>query len=283
MLTYKALIDSATRQLYETSETPRIDCEVLMQHMLNKDMAWLISYGDTVASPEHNKAFFGLIAERLKGTPIAYIVGSRDFWSLELMVNEHVLIPRPDTETLVEQALELLPENESSNVLDLGTGSGAIALSIAKERRHSNVIALEYSKAALEVAKHNSVLNNVTNVEFRHSNWFENIGAQDRFNLIASNPPYVEPNDPHLEQGDLRFEPISALTAEEDGLADIRHIIESAPLYLEHDGWLIIEHGYNQANEVESLFRANGFTEIELFFDLNKLPRCTLGKKRVQQ
>ncbi len=281
MLTYKALLDDATQQLYTTSDTPRIDCEVLMQHLLNKDIAWLISYGDTTASPEHTKAFYDLVTKRQNGTPIAYITGSRDFWSLRLKVDENVLIPRPDTETLVEHALECMPTGKTINVLDLGTGSGAIALSIAKERPLSNVIALDYQAGALEIAKQNSLLNNVTNVEFRLSDWFEALDRSEQFDLIASNPPYVEPGDHHLDQGDLRFEPISALTALEGGFADIRNIIETAPSYLKNNGYLIIEHGYNQADEVASIFHANDFVDVALFKDINDLPRCTLAKKAV--
>lgn len=279
MLTYKALLDDATKQLYAGSDTPRIDSEVLMQHVLQKDVAWLIAYGDTVATPEHTKAFYELVRRRHEGQPIAYLTGFRDFWSLTLKVDENVLIPRADTETLVEEALERLPKEQAINVLDLGTGSGAIALSIAKERPLANVVALEYQAGALEVAKQNSQLNNISNVEFRLSDWYQAVKESERFDLIASNPPYVEPGDPHLAQGDLRFEPISSLTALESGFADIRNVIENAPAHLKENGWLIIEHGYNQASEVCALFRTNGFSEIELFNDINDLPRCTLGKK----
>jgi len=278
MFTYKALLDDATKQLYDVSDTPRIDSEVLIQHVLQKDIAWLIAYGDTAASAEHVKAFSALIDKRHNGLPIAYLTGSKDFWSLSLKVDENVLIPRADTETLVEKALKQLPDDKPIEVLDLGTGSGAIALSIAKERPLAKVIALEYQAGALAIAKQNAVLNNIGNVEFRLSNWFESIDQSEQFDLIASNPPYVEANDPHLSQGDLRFEPITALSALENGLADIRHIIETAPEHLKSDGCLIIEHGYNQAEQVNALFNSNDFIEIELFEDINQLPRCTLGK-----
>jgi len=279
MLSYTALIDDATKQLYDTTETPRIDSEVLMQHVLQKDIAWLIAYGDTLATAYHSKAFYDLIAKRHSGQPIAYLVGWRDFWTLSLTVNENVLIPRPDTETLVEEALERLPKDRSIDVLELGTGSGAIALSIAKERPLASVIAVEVHPMALEVAKQNNERNNITNVEFRLSDWFSAVDQSEQFDLIASNPPYVEPNDPHLQQGDLRFEPITALSSPENGLADIRKIIEAAPLHLKDNGWIVIEHGFNQDKDVAELLHKNGFSQITLHKDINQLPRCTCGKK----
>lgn len=279
MLSYKALINNATQQIYNSSDTPRIDAEVLMQHVLGKSTAWLMAYGDTIASAEHSKAFYSLLAGRQKGQPIAYLTGSRDFWSLTLKVDENVLIPRPDTETLVEEALKRLPKNRQLAVLDLGTGSGAIALSIAKERPNAHVIALEYQRAALEIAQQNSKLNDIDNIEFRLSDWYQAITHTETFDLIASNPPYIEQGNPHLNQGDLRFEPSTALVAQNSGLADLQTIIDTAPKCLNNNGWLIVEHGYNQASEVALLFKSNGFSDIECFKDINDLPRCTQGKK----
>lgn len=250
-----------------------------MQHVLQKNMAWLIGYGDTLATADHTKVFYDLVSRRYEGRPIAYLTGSRDFWSLTLNVDDNVLIPRADTETLVEEALERLPKDQIINVLDLGTGSGAIALAIAKERPLAQVIALEYQTGALKVAEQNAVLNKLNNVEFRLSDWFSAVSESEQFDLIASNPPYIEPGDPHLSQGDLRFEPISALTALGNGLADIKNIIQTAPRHLKDDGWLIIEHGYNQADAVQALFKESGFNEITLFKDINHLPRCIVGKK----
>lgn len=289
MLTYKALVDDGTQHIYSQSETPRIDAEVLLQHVTGQSMAWYIAYGDSPALAEHITVFYQLIARRVDGEPIAYLTGERDFWTLTLKVDKNVLIPRPDTETLVEGALDVLGLTESIangssanaqslNILDLGTGSGAIALSLAKECKNAKVIATDYQAAALEVAKLNAKHNSINNLEFRQGSWFEPINNSERFDLIASNPPYIEHNDPHLKRGDLRFEPISALVAKDSGLADLQNIIETAPAFLKDQAWLIVEHGYNQAEQVASLFSDNGFEKIELLKDINHLPRCTRGQ-----
>jgi len=278
MLSYRGLLDDATRTLYESCDTPRIDAEYLMQHVIEQSMAWLISHGDSPASAEHTKEFSRLIEQRAKGTPIAYLMGYRDFWTLRLRVNKHVLIPRGDTEVLVEQALERLDVKASQTILDLGTGSGAIALSLAKECPQAQVTAVDQQAEALVVAQENARLNNISNVEFRQSDWFAAIGAEQQFELIASNPPYVELGDPHLQQGDLRFEPETALVADEQGLSDLRSIINAAPNYLKPDAWLLLEHGYQQASAVEQSLTEAGFNNIELYADLNHLPRCTAAQ-----
>ncbi|MCH2191308.1 MAG: peptide chain release factor N(5)-glutamine methyltransferase [Gammaproteobacteria bacterium] len=276
-LTYRGLLDQATRSLYESSETPRIDAEYLLQHVIQKSMAWLITYGDSKASSCHVEVFLALIDERAKGVPVAYLMGYRDFWTLRLKVSKHVLIPRGDTEVLVEQALERIERQKPTSVLDLGTGSGAIALSIAKERSQATVLATDKHSDALEVAKINANLNDLKNVEFSVSDWFNNIKEQ-KFDLIASNPPYIEAKDPHLERGDLRFEPNTALIAQEQGLGDLNTIITRAPSYLKPNGWLIVEHGFNQATQVEEKIRASGFQNVSLYSDLNHLPRCTAAQ-----
>ena len=277
-ITYAFLVNDAKALLYDCSETPRIDAEILMQHITKQPLSWLISYSDSIASAEHIKLFYQLVAKRKQCQPVAYLIGERDFWSLTLTVNEHVLIPRPDTETLIEAALPLLSSTASPCVLDLGTGTGAIALSLAKECPSAAVTAIDYHNSALNVAKHNAKRNNIKNVAFIKSDWFNSLSSDIRFDLITSNPPYIDSNDCHLEQGDLRFEPINALVAEENGLADLSTIIKTAPDFLKPNGWLIIEHGYNQATEVEGLFTQHGFSSIALHHDLNELPRCTLGQ-----
>lgn len=276
---YQQLLDEATKLLYEGSETPRIDAELLLQHVIEKPLAWLIAYSDTLATADHLKRFNKLVSARQTGQPIAYLTGQRDFWSLTLNVNENVLIPRADTETLVEQALERLPMNRVVNVLELGTGSGAIALSIAKERPEALVLATDFHSAALTVAKSNAERNNIHNISFQLSDWFKEVPDNQKYDLIAANPPYVEAGDPHLQRGDLRFEPSTSLVASGSGLSDLQTIIQTAPTYLSENGWLIVEHGYNQAEQVHALFQANSFSQIELHRDINDLPRCTIGQR----
>lgn len=273
-VTYKALLNDAGRLLRANTDTPRIDAEALLLHVVQQPLAWLICYSDTAASSSQVKHYFDLIGKRQQGQPVAYLIGHKEFWSLKLLVNENVLIPRSDTETLVEQVLIRLPEEQAQQVLDLGTGSGAIALSIAKERPQAKVLATDAHAAALSVAKTNAQLNSLVNVDFVQSSWFDQIGTT-QFDLIAANPPYIDAQDQHLSQGDLRFEPDSALIAGRDGLADLEQIITQAPEYLNHQGWLVLEHGYNQQDQIQALFEAAGFTNIECHFDLNRLPRCT--------
>ncbi len=274
MLSYRGLLDDATKTLYELCDTPRIDAEYLLQHTIDKPMAWLISYGDTAATADHTQTFFSLVEQRAKGVPIAYLMGYRDFWTLRLAVNEHVLIPRGDTEVLVEQALERLDKTQAQSILDLGTGSGAIALSLAKECPLSSVIAVDKHACALDVARDNAVRNQLNNVSFKLSDWFDGLEAQ-KFDLIASNPPYIETGDPHLDRGDLRFEPNTALVASDQGLSDLTAIITDARDYLHDGGYLLLEHGFQQANSVAKLLTNAGYQDIELYADLNHLPRCT--------
>jgi release factor glutamine methyltransferase len=275
---YRKLLDDATQILYDDSSTPRIDSEVLLQAVTDQPLSWVIAYGETLATADHTRAFFDLVAKRQQGQPIAYLLNYKDFWTLRLKVNTHVLIPRSDTETLVEHALQKLPADGLSHVLDLGTGSGAIALSIAKERPNAQVLATDYQAKALEVAKNNAAYNEVGNVQFLHSDWFSSIAVDKKFDLIASNPPYVAIGDPHLAQGDLRFEPDSALISGGDGLHDLEKVIQGSVNYLLPSAWLIVEHGYNQAGEVTQLFSSAGYTNIELYKDINDLPRCTIGQ-----
>ena len=255
----------------------RLEAQLLLQTALNVDRAWLISHENDALEANIHAVFEASLLRRLQGEPIAYILGYREFFGLELIVTPATLIPRPDTETLVEAALAKLSPNIDSAILDLGTGSGAIALAIAKNRPHANIIGVEASIAALEVAKKNAQNLKIPNVRFQKSNWFSSL-EHERFDVIVSNPPYIEDNDAHLKQGDLRFEPISALASGTDGLDDIRHIINDCLVYLNPQGWLMLEHGYQQAAPVADLMANVGLVDITTIQDLGGNDRVTIGK-----
>lgn len=280
----KTTLSSAASQL--NNEEAVLEAQLLLQHVLNMNRAWLIAHADDALQANHRAAFEALLRRRLNGEPIAYILGVREFYGLDLMVTPDTLIPRPDTETLVEAALaKILPSPQPSpasgrgsfSVLDLGTGTGAIALAIATHRTRVNVTAVDASMGALEVAQKNAQRLGIKNVEFVLSNWLENL-ADQRFDVIVSNPPYIKENDAHLSQGDLRFEPISALASGVDGLDDIRQIVSDCLVYLKPQGWLMLEHGYNQATTVADLMANAGLTNIETIQDLGNNDRVTIGK-----
>ncbi len=255
----------------------KLEAQLLLQHVLNVNRAWLIAHENDALQANQHAAFEALLNRRLNGEPIAYILGGRAFYGLDLLVTPDTLIPRPDTETLVEAALAKIPMAAHPSILDLGTGSGAIALAIAKNRPQASVIAVDASKAALAVAKKNAQNLSIDNVEFVLSNWFQHLNNQP-FDVIVSNPPYIEENDAHLSQGDLRFEPISALSSGEDGLNDIRQIIENSLVHLLPQGWLMLEHGFNQADKVADLMANTGFVSIETIKDFGGNNRVTIGK-----
>ncbi|MDP3141972.1 MAG: peptide chain release factor N(5)-glutamine methyltransferase [Methylotenera sp.] len=265
-------------QILETSRhEAKLEAQLLLQHVLKVNRAWLIAHENDVLQPNNHAVFEALLSCRLSGEPMAYILGCREFYGLELMVTPDTLIPRPDTETLVDAALAKIPRSDHSHVLDLGTGTGAIALAIAKHRPQASVTAVDASSTALEVAKKNAHHLKMIDVLFVLSNWFNNI-TNDKFDVIVSNPPYIEQNDAHLTQGDLRFEPLSALASGIDGLDDIRHIINHCLIYLKPQGWLMLEHGYNQAEQVANLMADTGLTNIETIRDLGGNDRVTIGK-----
>lgn len=279
MLTIKNSLASALEKLSSLSDSAQLDCELLLCAVLNKPRAYLLTWPDTELTDEQLSNFNLMLERRINGEPIAHIIGERGFWSLNLKVTTDTLIPRPDTERLVELALEIIPENAQWNILDLGTGTGAIALSLAKENPACSVIATDQSAAALEVAEQNAKLNQVSNIQFIQSNWFSALNNADKkkFEMIVSNPPYIKEHDPHLNQGDVRFEPLSALTSGADGLDDIRIIIEHSKEYLGHNGVLLIEHGYDQANQVCELLRAANFFQVTDFNDDSGNPRVAIG------
>ena len=277
MLKVKQLLNNA-EQLLTSSDTPQLDCELLLCHVLGVDQAWLRTWPEAAVSPDHTLQFKRLLESRQAGTPIAYLLGSQGFWTLDLKVTTHTLIPRPETELVVETALELDLPNVS-RILDLGTGTGAIALALASERSNWQVVAIDSQPQALKVAQENQQRNDLSNVEIFQSHWFDQIDkSQGKFNLIVSNPPYIEQNDPHLEQGDVRFEPGTALVSGADGLYDLRHIISYSKSYLVKNGWLLVEHGCDQGKSVRDLFVFDGYADVKTADDYNGLPRVTLGQ-----
>jgi release factor glutamine methyltransferase len=258
------------------AKTTKLEAQLLLQYALNVNRAWLIAHENDALEANIHAVFEALLNCRLNGEPIAYILGAREFYGLNLKVTPDTLIPRPDTETLVEEALEKVLQNDNLKILDLGTGTGAIALAIAKHRLLAQVTAVDASENALKIAQENAQNLQIANVRFMLSNWFDALKNQ-RFDLIVSNPPYIEANDIHLTQGDLRFEPLIALASGQDGLDDIRKIIQTAPQYLNPHGWLMLEHGYNQAESVATLLKQAGFTEISHAQDLAGIARVTSG------
>lgn len=252
------------------------DAEVLLLHCLGKDdRSWLITHDQDELQADVIETFFSISKERLRGVPLAYLLGHREFWSLKLKVTRDVLIPRAETEVVVDWVLELASRYDLESILDLGTGSGAIALAVQHDLPHLSVTASDVSESALRVARENAEGLGLT-IEIVESNWFDSL-AQRRWDLIASNPPYVAADDAHLQEGDLRFEPNTALTDGRDGLSSIREIASSAPNHLEIGGWLLIEHGYDQAADVQSILQQNGFSKVSLRHDIAGRPRVTGG------
>lgn len=258
------------------SDSAALDAELLLAHVLQKKRTYLRTWPERELTAEQAAVFQALLARRQQGEPVAYLLGSQGFWSLDLAVAPHTLIPRPDTESLVEAALALNLSAQAS-VLDLGTGTGAIALALAKEQRGWQVLGVDRIAEAVALAQANAQRNQINNAQFAQSNWFSGLAAQ-YFALIVSNPPYIAEADPHLEQGDVRFEPRSALTAGHDGLADIRQIIAQAPSWLSAGGWLLFEHGYDQAAAVAALLIDQGFVQITQREDLAGHIRVTGGQ-----
>jgi len=253
----------------------RRDTEILLCHCLGKPRAWLYAWPEKEVAPESAQHFSQVLAQRRTGIPVAYITGEREFWSLQLAVNSATLIPRPETETLVAWALELLLP-ETASVLDLGTGCGAIALAVASERPLWQVTAIDASSPALQVAQGNATRAGLQRVSFLQSNWYEAVGAK-RFDLLLANPPYIGSDDPHLARGDVRFEPRSALVSAHGGLADLDLLVAGAPAQLHDGGWLLLEHGFEQAEAVRGMLRNAGFHQVSTRRDLARQERSTGG------
>ena len=258
------------------SDTPLLDAQILLAHVLQCSRTYLYTWPEKAVSQAHERHFRQLLARRRQGEPIAYLVKQQEFWSLSLAVSPATLIPRADTELLVEKALEL-PLPDDARVLDLGTGTGAIALALASERPRWQLTAVDRESSAVELCRENAGKHHLNNVDIFQSDWFSAVTG--RFDLIVSNPPYIDGDDPHLSEGDVRFEPRTALVARNGGLADIDYIVANALAYLDSGSWLLVEHGCHQQAPVQALFQSRGFAGVETFQDLAGMPRATVGKK----
>lgn len=261
-------------QLQKVSESPRLDIELLLCAVLKKSRTWIYTWPEAEVSPFQANEFAKLLKRRSRGEPVAHILGEKEFWSLPLKVNASTLIPRPETELLVEIILELATAKQT--ILDLGTGTGAIALALAKELPASKITGVDCVPEAVKLAKENCAILQFKNVEIMESDWFSSLGGR-RFDIIVSNPPYIADDDKHLQQGDVTFEPLSALVAANQGLADLQAIIEQAKYQLTENGILLVEHGWKQAASVRDLFAKSAYTSIETRKDIAGNERVTLG------
>jgi len=272
----RADVQAISHALVIDLTTARIEVQSLLQHVLGVERAYLLAHPERLLDEIQEAELDDLLRRRLHGVPIAHLLGEREFFGLNLKVTPATLIPRPDTELIVELALHRISHAQPSRVLDMGTGSGAIALAIAKHKSNAEVVAVDASPDALKIAIENAQRLEIANVTFMHSDWFSVLAGQ-RFELIVSNPPYIASDDIHLSQGDLRFEPLSALASGVDGLDDIRRIIADAPDYLVENGYLLLEHGYDQAEAVRELLIRRGFVEVCSQKDLAGIERVSGG------
>ncbi|WP_433691371.1 peptide chain release factor N(5)-glutamine methyltransferase [Kosakonia cowanii] len=273
---YQQWLREAVSQL-QASESPRRDAEILLGFVTGKARTFILAFGETPLTGEQQEQLAGLLARRVRGEPVAHLIGEREFWSLPLFVSPATLIPRPDTECLVEQALARLPA-APCRILDLGTGTGAIALALASERPDCQVTAVDLIPEAVALAQRNAEHLGIRNIEIVQSRWFSALEGQT-FSLIVSNPPYIDAQDPHLAQGDVRFEPLSALVAADNGLADLHTLIKEAPRYLLPQGWLLLEHGWQQGAAVREIFARYGWQQVETCRDYGDNERLTLGRR----
>ena len=277
MPTLKQALLAAQQSLSDTADNPDLEAAMLLCHLLEKPKSHLYAWPEAQLTQAQQLQYQQLIEQRRQGTPIAYILQQREFWSLPLRVTPDTLIPRAETELLVEQAIHRLQEWQNPSVADLGTGSGAIALAVSSERPDARVVATDLQQAALDVATENARRLGLQNLAFHAGDWCDALPEGERFDVILSNPPYIESADPHLSQGDLPYEPRSALVSGDDGLDAIRTIIDQAPARLKQNGWLILEHGYNQADAVRQLMQSAGMSGIASHRDLAGQPRVTEG------
>lgn len=280
--TVNTLLQQGRQQLAASSSSPRLDAEVLLGHVMQVDRAHLYANPERVIEAEQAGRYAHLLGERLTGRPVAHLTGEREFWSLSFRVTPDVLSPRPETELLVEQALENIPADQPCETLDLGCGSGAIAIALATERPRCRLTATDLSNTELAVARENAAANSCERIRFLEGSWFEPVGKQ-RFDLIVSNPPYIATEQPGLTDPELAFEPTQALYSGIDGLDAIRIIIQQAPVHLQPDGLLILEHGFDQAERVADLLEQAGFCHVHTRHDLAGQPRVTEGRKIAQE
>ncbi|MFZ1569280.1 MAG: peptide chain release factor N(5)-glutamine methyltransferase [Thiolinea sp.] len=270
-------IQQASKELAVSSASARLDAELLLGKVLEKNRSYLFAWPEKELSAHQQTSFQSLLEQRMQGVPIAYLLGYREFWGMELEVTPATLIPRPDTELLVQLALERIADQAAPSILDLGTGTGAIALALAKERPDASVLALDKSDEALAVAKRNQQRLGLANLKLLASDWFSVLPKNGCFDLIVANPPYISEADPHLSQGDVRFEPRSALISGLSGLDDLSYLIQTAPQYLAAKGWLLLEHGYDQGLAVTERLIGTGYTEVACYQDLAGNDRVSLG------
>ena len=278
-LSYNAWLNQASDSLTPVSDSPLLDARLLLCHVLDISKTTLLAWPEREIPESSLNALSDMLDRRKSGEPMAYILGEAEFWGISLSVDPSVLIPRPETELVVETALEKIISANISNpqILDLGTGSGAIAIALASELKLANITAVDVSEATLNTAINNAKRHQLDRITFKQSDWFSNVDEGCRYDVIVSNPPYVAEGDPHLDN--LTYEPDTALTSANNGLADIEHLIMVSSRFLKPDGWLMIEHGYQQGSAIRTLFSNAGFGQVETLVDLAQLERITIAQK----
>ncbi len=276
-LTIAQNLQQATEKLKPSSDSARLDAEILLAHVLKKDRIYFLTWPEELVSQPYQAAYLELLERRAGGEPIAYITEVQAFWSLQLKVTPDTLIPRPDTEILVQEALNLLHEDMNYTIVDLGSGSGAITLAIAVERPHCHILGVDQSKQAVQVATENANQLALHNVTFQQGDWLSDV-ADSSLDMVVSNPPYVAENDPHMSEGDVRFEPTSALLAGPEGLAAYEKILPEAKRCLKQKAWLLLEHGYDQQNKLLELMQQHGFKETRGVRDYGGQTRVVIGR-----
>lgn len=276
MMNFKQWLTQAITRLAQ-SESPRRDAEILLGHVSGKTRTYILAFDETALTVEQSDRLELLLSRRVNGEPVAHLVGMREFWSLPLEVSPATLIPRPDTECLVEQALARLP-SAACDILDLGTGTGAIALALASDRPDCRVTAVDFVADAVALAQRNATSLGIDNITIVQSNWFSALAGRT-FDMIVSNPPYIDEQDPHLAEGDVRFEPRTALVAADEGLADLAYIIREGRHFLTPGGWMLLEHGWKQGDAVRQCYLQAGYTQVETCRDYGGNERLTVGRR----